>query len=346
MASSVEVREVRNGFFRVRFIFEDSTTAKDEDGFFHTAFQLCGSQSSRKFFFCYKFFFIKTNSDPNIATTAIYVREIPSNSNSEHDNDSESSEVNSSKRQKLASSVSETGVNSPHHMWIDYNNTLEETILFKKSQGVWFRMFPLPSNVKRYDAITLSIDFGNISGGLAKLFLSQQLCDVEFKFKCGQSIGAHVAILSAGSPVFSVMFSSGFLESKTRKVAIDDIEIDIFKQLLHYLYSGGSPELKVGLMENIIHYQHLFAAADKYDVEALKTVCVGVMIIPHKTFESATSNLIFSQLHSIPKLFEDSMDYFVKHSRKVCYQPEWLDFMKAYPELCVLVTQRIAGPRI
>jgi len=344
MASSVKVREVRNGFFRIHFVLDGSTTKDDSN--INITFQLCGSQSSREFNIRYNLDCSTTSSKPN-ASTDFFVREIFSHANSDQDDhsDSESSKLNSkiqkSKRQKL-DLTPETEVHGPHHMWINYNNTLEEQILFKKSPGVWFRIF---SNIKRHDAITLSMDFGNISNGLTKFFLSQQLCDVEFKFNCGQSIGAHVAILSAGSSVFSVMFSSGFLESQTRKVTINDIEIGVFRQLLHYLYSGSSVELKDGLIENIIRYQLLFEAADKYDVEALKTVCVDGLLTLRNTGEAAISSLIFSQLHSIPELFEDSMEYLVKHSHKVCYQPEWLDFMKAHPDLCLVVTQRIVGPR-
>lgn len=334
MAPSFEVREVRNGLFRIYWITDDSF-----DRYNSKTFQLCGSQSGRTFEISCKF---------EKCLASFNVREVSFSENSVSES-TKSSEGNSGiqqpKRQKLGLNVLETEVDScpPHHMWINYkNNTLDEKILYLKSSGIWSFSSTNGTGILFPDAITLSMDFGNISNGLAKLFRTQQLCDVEFNFKCGQSIGAHVAILSAGSPVFSVMFSLGFLESQTRKVAINDVEIDIFRHLLFYLYSGSGPKLKGSLEEKVARYQLLFQAADKYDVEALKTVCIDGLVILKKTFSSSINRLIFSQQHSISKLFENSMRYLVENSSKLCYQPEWLDFMKSHPDLCVLVTQRIA----
>ncbi len=115
-------------------------------------------------------------------------------------------------------------------------------------------------------SISIWIDFGTgttreknldiMSKGLTEMFYNQHLCDVHFDFKDSQTVGAHVVILSAGSPVFSAMFRSEFLESQTKKVNIIDIEIEVFRQLLIYLYTGSSPKLAE---ENMT--QLLFVAA-------------------------------------------------------------------------------------
>ncbi len=108
---------------------------------------------------------------------------------------------------------------------------------------------------------------------LEGMFVNQTLCDVHFQFEDGQSVGAHIVIFSAGRPVFSAMFHSGLLESKSRIVVIiDHIEFDVFRQLLIYLYTGMTPKVTE---ESIT--QLLFVASDKYGVEALKYECVHVL---------------------------------------------------------------------
>lgn len=126
---------------------------------------------------------------------------------------------------------------------------------------------------ERQDYLILYVDFGttkkserNIITGLTEMFNNQQRCDVQFKFKNEQTIGAHILILSAGSPVFAAMFQSGMLESRTRQVTITDIDEEVFRQLLIHMYSGSAPKIEE---ENIA--QPLYIAADKYDIDTLKS---------------------------------------------------------------------------
>lgn len=168
MAPSFEVREVRNGLFRIYWITDDSF-----DRYNSKTFQLCGSQSGRTFEISCKF---------EKCLASFNVREVSFSENSVSES-TKSSEGNSGiqqpKRQKLGLNVLETEVDScpPHHMWINYkNNTLDEKILYLKSSGIWSFSSTNGTGILFPDAITLSMDFGNISNGLAKLFRSQQHC--------------------------------------------------------------------------------------------------------------------------------------------------------------------------
>lgn len=190
---------------------------------------------------------------------------------------------------------------------------------------------------------TLYMDFGTntatgrkITNGLAQLFYDQNRCDVNFHFKGGQIIGAHILILSAGSPVFSAMFQSCFLESQTRKVNIEDIDPEVFRQLLICLYTGKAPKLA----ENSIT-QSLYQAADKYGVDTLKDECVSVLLT-NLSSKNAVEILTRSHFHSIPNLFEEAMKCLVNNFREICSQPEWMDLIMKYPNLCLQVNQRLA----
>ncbi len=73
---------------------------------------------------------------------------------------------------------------------------------------------------------------------MAKLFVDQSFCD----FTDGNFIGVHLAILSIGSPIFAAMFNSEMLESETREVYIDDIDMEVrLGYFILFLYKGNVP---------------------------------------------------------------------------------------------------------
>jgi hypothetical protein len=123
------------------------------------------------------------------------------------------------------------------------------------------------------------IDFGTnemnekvVINGLSEMFHNQTLCDVKFMLKNSEEIGAHVAILTAGSPVFAAMLQSNFVETKTRTVNIADIEMDVFNEMLTYLYTGKAPNLL-----EINFTRLVYEVADKYGVKSLKDDCENLL---------------------------------------------------------------------
>jgi len=77
-----------------------------------------------------------------------------------------------------------------------------------------------------------------------------------------KSFGAHRSLLSARSPVFSAMFSSGMKEAETGQVCIKDVDPDTFKQFLKFLYTGM---FQPSSMDSDL----VFEVADRYQVETL-----------------------------------------------------------------------------
>ena len=96
---------------------------------------------------------------------------------------------------------------------------------------------------------------------LETLSNDDEFTDVEIFCK-DVTIKSHKAILSARSPVFRAMFSSPCIENKTGSVKIDNIEPEILKDLVAFIYSGKVKKLDENVTE-------LFLAADMYLVESL-----------------------------------------------------------------------------
>ncbi|EFX85970.1 hypothetical protein DAPPUDRAFT_45536 [Daphnia pulex] len=137
------------------------------------------------------------------------------------------------------------------------------------------------------------------------------------------------------------MFQKSFIESQTRQVNIDDIEMEVFRQLLIYLYSGDAPKLASDEVD-VKTTQLLFEVADKYAVETLKKECVNVLL-KEVDAENVIKLLVWSNFHSITELFDGAMKVLVDNFRAISFQPEWLDFMKNFPDLCLVATQRMSA---
>ena len=95
---------------------------------------------------------------------------------------------------------------------------------------------------------------------------SQRFSDVEV-IVGARTFHAHRALLSARSPVFSAMFTSGMEEARTGRVRIDGVDPETFDQFMRFLYDGEVNRYDAGMKRN------LYVIADRYQVETLMQIC-------------------------------------------------------------------------
>lgn len=346
MSGQILVEEMRLGLFRINWQFRE--VKNNFLSAYQDSFALLGSYSDRSYIISHNFKLDQCLDNP-VKFSTVSVKEVPFKSTSVNGSDAvddnsqlQDQQLPKSKHQKLEESSFIQKTPEPVKLWLDSEDVTVTSFstLVKASPGKWKIC---QSYQYQPTSITLFIDFGTkevfekkILNGLAGMFHSQHLCDVYFQFKDGQTIGAHAVVVSTGSPVFAAMFQYHCMNSMARKIQINDINHEVFKQLLIFLYSGSAPELAKKNMT-----RPLYEAANRYGVETLKDECVKMLAIQLGT-ENALEILIWSQLHSISKLFEDAIQVVAKNSLTLCSQPEWLDFIKNYPELCLKVNQRMA----
>ena len=165
-------------------------------------------------------------------------------------------------------------------------------------------------------------------------FDRQLNCDVKFCFDDGRQIGGHSTILTARSPVFAAMLQNEMEESKTGKVMIQDVQPDVFEQLLRYIYAG---RMLKPLTEATA--QLLLEAADKYDVGDLKEDC-AVFLTSCIRIDNVLHLMAIAHLHSIGKLEEKSLDFAARHGQEVCQLDDWGKLIKNFPDLCLVLTRR------
>ena len=171
------------------------------------------------------------------------------------------------------------------------------------------------------------------------LYANQAHCDINFIFENSQSVGGHKYFLAARSPVFYAMFQHEMQEAKTGQVVITDIQPDIFRELLFFIYSG---QLETPLTEE--KAKMLFVAADKYDIGDLKTMCLR-FLVPYIHTKNVLHLLVWAQNFSVDKIKEATLDFVAVYFDKVCLTEEWVNFTRNYPDLTVLATREMVKKR-
>jgi speckle-type POZ protein len=79
--------------------------------------------------------------------------------------------------------------------------------------------------------------------------------------------------LAAKSEVFAAMFEHPTKDKLTNRITIEDIEPDVFHELLRFIYTG---RLSTTAMESMAVC--LLIAADKYFLEELKVKCENYLV--------------------------------------------------------------------
>ncbi|KAF5909906.1 speckle-type POZ protein-like [Clarias magur] len=120
-------------------------------------------------------------------------------------------------------------------------------------------------------------------------------------FVGGQEFKAHKSILAARSPVFNAMFEHKMEESKKNRVDISDVEPDVFREMMVFIYTDKAPNLEKMA-------DHLLAAADKYALERLKVMCEEALC-NSLSVENVADILILADLHSAEQLKAQAIDF-------------------------------------
>ena len=165
---------------------------------------------------------------------------------------------------------------------------------------------------------------------LSKEEKKEKMCDVAIKVieKENKSpplacFYAHKAILAIRSPVFAKMFSHDMKENTTDTIELCDIEPLVLKELLTYIYTGVSPNIKD-------HAASLLYHAEKYQLGHLKSLCEQSLSYDLQT-DNATRILLLADACDAQQLKRNALLFMGKHG-SVREATEW-DKVKDNAEL-------------
>ena len=111
----------------------------------------------------------------------------------------------------------------------------------------------------------------NMAQHLGRILETGKGADVTFEVG-GEKFAAHRFLLAARSSVFSAQLFGPLKENDARCIIqISDMEAKVFKMMLHFIYTDTLPRIDDSEVTEMA--QHLFVAADRYNLERLKLIC-------------------------------------------------------------------------
>lgn len=105
----------------------------------------------------------------------------------------------------------------------------------------------------------------------------------------------------ARSPVFNAMFEHEMEECTKNRVEINDLDPEVFKEMMRFVYTGKAPNLDK-MADNLL------AAADKYALERLKVMCEEALC-SNLSVENVADTLVLADLHSAEQLKAQAIDF-------------------------------------
>ncbi len=137
---------------------------------------------------------------------------------------------------------------------------------------------------------------------LGKLLQSGEFSD--FEFTIGErKFPVHKCILYSRAPYLKAMFTQDFEEKTTKSVPIEDIDADMFTELLEYLYTSKLPEF-TDEMKAI----EVLTIADKYQLDSLKMIAENELSAMMTT-ESMFNLLMIADMYNAAVLKANAMKF-------------------------------------
>ncbi|KAL3812709.1 hypothetical protein ACJIZ3_013977 [Penstemon smallii] len=139
-----------------------------------------------------------------------------------------------------------------------------------------------------------------------QLLESKEGSDVSFEVE-GEMFYAHKLILSTRSPVFKAQFFGALKEENTHCIKIEEMQAPVLKALLRFIYCDVIPDLDSNYATTIMR-QHLLAAADRYGIERLKSLC-ELRLCENITINNVALTLALAEQHACFQLKSTCLEF-------------------------------------
>lgn len=194
--------------------------------------------------------------------------------------------------------------------------------------GCFFVQCKISSLKTSFQKVSLPEQLGN-------LWKSGELSDVTIEVN-GELFQAHKMILGARSAVFKAQLFGSMVEAQLGCIRIEDMETEVFKCVLHYIYTDtldGDPET---ISTNMA--QHLLVASDRYGIEGLRKKCEG-RLCKSVSLDSVLSCFVLAEQHNCSKLKNACLKFATEPTNlaKLVFTEEYFHFMQNFPGLVALL---------
>lgn len=155
----------------------------------------------------------------------------------------------------------------------------------------------------RYESIFIEEEnhFANTFQALSILRECGELCDVVIRTEDGVQTPAHKVVLSACSPYFRCMFTTGFLEVRQPIIDIKEADSNALQDIIDYFYSGK-------LHVHYMNVEGLIKLANILQLDELMEKC-EVYLRRNMTTKNSLGLQAFAQHYSLTNLKEHALRY-------------------------------------
>ncbi|CAL5007578.1 unnamed protein product [Urochloa decumbens] len=140
---------------------------------------------------------------------------------------------------------------------------------------------------------------------------------VDVTFLVGEeTIEAHKIVLAARSPVFKAEFLGPMMESGKSCVTVQDMQPEVFRALLHFIYNDSLPDM--GGLEGNQYWDmmwHLLAAAGRYAMDRMKQVCQSA-ICKNLDVGTVATTLALADQHNCDRLKAACIEFIASPKNK------------------------------
>ncbi|CAL5007523.1 unnamed protein product [Urochloa decumbens] len=138
--------------------------------------------------------------------------------------------------------------------------------------------------------------------------------DVTFEVQ-GESIPAHRAVVASRSPVFKAELHGQMKERREDHIAISDMQPDVFKGLLRFIYTDSLPNMDdLSKSDSLEMARHLLVAADRYAMDRLQLVCARILS-KSLDVENMSTTLGLADRHGCSALKDACIEYIISSDR-------------------------------
>nr|XP_042903336.1 speckle-type POZ protein B-like [Parasteatoda tepidariorum] len=148
-------------------------------------------------------------------------------------------------------------------------------------------------------------------------------------------IPVHKCLLSARSPVFSAMFKRDMMENQTGVVDIPDVESEVLRSFVEYLYTD------IFSNTDFDHVLNLLLAADKYQVNSLKERCSKILISKIST-ENIYEVISVADLVNQVALKQLALNYIKTNKMTIIQSPEWSEWVERNMKLAIEILTKLS----
>ncbi|KAK0083978.1 hypothetical protein PV325_007821 [Microctonus aethiopoides] len=142
-----------------------------------------------------------------------------------------------------------------------------------------------------------------------------------------KEIPVHKIILAAYSPVFLAMFKAGMTESANKRIIVTDIEVDIMKKVIDFMYTGViHPVPDIDVLISILE------VADKYEIMTLEKLCEQ-KLLEKVRIGNVLEILDRTSSYQVPQLRQIITSFMVENKSTIVGLEKFADLHIRKPEL-------------